>query len=363
MFLLYDIECGLKMLLRNKAWVFFTFAFPLLFFLIFGYLLGAPSSATTLYYVDHDNSATSQAFLKALNATGAVELKDGSGMDLAQSLKDGKISVYLDIPQGFESSVMAARQSNASAGNMQVYYDRSKTTSLATVSVIGQVMSSFNMQMEGAKAVMSATTHDVATASISYLEFLLPGIIGLSIMSSSLMSTVGLSASNRSKGVFRKLATTPISSIEWNAAKILYQVIVMVVIVALCLLVGWLVFGIRPDINISTLVFVILGSIAFAGMGMIIASFVKDEEMAGNAASIASFPMMFLSGSLFPVDQMPWFLQIFAKISPLTYLNDGLRAAMVTGNGSVILSSMAIIGVLAVVLFGLGVVTLKWKDD
>ena len=120
-------------------------------------------------------------------------------------------------------------------------------------------MNGFNMQIEGAKEVMTATTHDVATASISYLEFLLPGIIGLSIMSSALMSTVGLSASNRSKGVFRKLATTPISSIEWNAAKILYQVIVMVVIVALCLLVGWLVFGIRPEINISTLAFVMPG--------------------------------------------------------------------------------------------------------
>lgn len=363
MFLLYDIQCCLKMLFRNKAWVFFTFAFPLLFFLIFGYLLGAPSSATTLYYIDHDGSATSKAFLAALNATGAVDLKDGSSKDLAQSLKDGKIAIYLDIPQGFESSVMAARQSNASAGNLQVFYDRSKTTSLATVSVIGQVMNGFNMQMEGAKELMTATTHDVATASISYLEFLLPGIIGLSIMSASLMSTVGLSASNRSKGVFRKLATTPISSIEWNASKILYQVIVMVIIVALCLLVGWLAFGIRPEINISTLAFVILGSIAFAGLGMIIASFVKDEEMAGNAASIVSFPMMFLSGSLFPVDQMPWFLQIVAKVSPLTYLNDGLRASMITGNSSAILTSMIIVLALAVVFFGLGVVTLKWKDD
>jgi ABC-2 type transport system permease protein len=102
---------------------------------------------------------------------------------------------------------------------------------------------------------------------------------------------------------------------------------------------------------------------AFAGPGMIIASFVKDEEMAGNAASIISFPMMFLSSSLFLVDQMPWFLQIVAKISPLTYPNDGLRAAMVTGNGSVILTCMAIIGVLAFMFFGLGVVTLKWKDD
>ncbi len=363
MFLINDVFCSLKVLFRNKAWLFFTFAFPLLFFLIFGYLLGAPAGATTLYFVDHDGSATSKAFIAALNATGAVDLKDGSGIDLAQQLKDGKIAIYVDIPQGFENSVMAARQGNASAGNVQIYYDRSKPTSLATVSVIGQVMNGFNMKLEGAKEVMTSTVHDEATASVSYLDFLLPGIIGLSIMSASLMSTVGLSASNKSKGVFRKLATTPISSFEWNAAKILYQVIVMVIMVALCMLVGWLVFGIRPDINISTVVFVILGSIAFAGMGMIVASFVKDEEMAGNAASIISFPMMFLSGSLFPVDQMPWFLQIVAKVSPLTYLNDGLRAAMITGNSQLIFSSMAIVLALAVVFFGIGVVTLKWKDD
>jgi len=363
MFMPYDVLCSLKMLFRNKAWIFFTFAFPLVFFLIFGYLLGAPAGATTLYFVDHDNTATSTAFINALNATGAVNLINGSNMDLAQSLKDGNIAIYLDIPQGFENSVMAAKQGNTSAENLQIYYDRSKTTSLATVSVIEQVMNGFNLKLEGAKDVMNATTHDEATASISYLEFLLPGIIGMSIMSASLMSTVGLSASNRAKGVFRKLATTPISAVEWNAAKILYQTIVMIIMVALCLLVGLLVFGLHPTINISAIVFVIAGSIVFAGLGMIIASFVKDEEMAGNAASIISFPMMFLSGSLFPVDQMPWFLQIIAKISPLTYLNDGLRAAMITGNSSMILTSMAIVLVLAAVLFGIGVVTLKWKDD
>ncbi|HMK46997.1 MAG TPA: ABC transporter permease, partial [Methanocella sp.] len=227
----------------------------------------------------------------------------------------------------------------------------------------GQVLNDFNLRLQGAKPVMTATPHDVATASISYLQFLLPGIIGLSIMSSSLMSTVGLSAGNRSKGIFRKLATTPISSLEWNAAKILYQVIIMVIIVALCLLVGWLVFGIHPEFNLWTPAFVIAGAVAFAGLGMIIASFVKDEEMAGNAASIVSFPMMFLSGSLFPVDQMPWFLQIVAKILPLTYLNDGLRASMITNNGSVMLTSIAIVAGLAIVFFGVGILTLKWKED
>jgi ABC-2 type transport system permease protein len=363
MFLPNDVLCGLKMLFRNKGWIFFTFAFPILFFLVFGYLLGAPAGAATLYYVDHDNSSTSQAFISALNDTGAVNLKDGASMDLAQTLKDGKISVYVEIPQGFGNSVMAAREGNSSPGDLQIYYDKSQTTSLATVSVIEQVMNGFNMQIEGAKPVMNATAQDEATANISYLDFLLPGIIGMAIMSTSLYGTVGLSASNRAKGIFRKLATTPISAIEWNASKIIYQTIVMVITVALCLLVGWLAFGIHPAINLATVIFVIVGSMAFAGLGMLIASFVKDEEMAMNAANMVGFPLMFLSGSLFPVSQMPWFLQIIADISPLTYLNNGLRAAMITGDNQVILTSMVIVCVLAAILFGLGVVTQKWKDD
>jgi ABC-2 type transport system permease protein len=72
---------------------------------------------------------------------------------------------------------------------------------------------------------------------------------------------------------------------------------------------------------------------------------------------------MFLSGSIFPVNQLPWFLQPVPVLSPLTYLNDGLRAAMVTGNNEVAMTNLLIVSAIALVLFAIGVVTLKWKED
>jgi len=101
----------------------------------------------------------------------------------------------------------------------------------------------------------------------------------------------------------------------------------------------------------------------FSGLGNIIASFVKDEDTATNAASALTFPLMFVSGSFFSVGQMPWFLQSLAEVSPLTYLNNGLRAAMITGNTSDVLNNFAIVGVLGVILFVVGVAVLKWKED
>jgi ABC-2 type transport system permease protein len=96
---------------------------------------------------------------------------------------------------------------------------------------------------------------------------------------------------------------------------------------------------------------------------MIIASFIKDEETAANAASALTFPLMFVSGSFFPVEQMPWFLKYLADVSPLTYLNNGLRSSMITGNYGDALLNLAIVGALGILLFAVGVAVMKWKED
>ncbi len=132
---------------------------------------------------------------------------------------------------------------------------------------------------------------------------------------------------------------------------------------AVSLATAWLIFGISLNINIMMILMVIAGGLVFSGLGNIIASFVKDEDTATNAASAMTFPLMFVSGSFFSVGAMPWFLQYLADISPLTYLNNGLRAAMVTGNSSDVLTNLAIVGVLGVILFVIGAATLKWKED
>jgi ABC-2 type transport system permease protein len=110
-------------------------------------------------------------------------------------------------------------------------------------------------------------------------------------------------------------------------------------------------------------VMIIAGGAVFSGLGMIIASFIKDEETAANAASALTFPLMFVSGSFFPVEQMPWFLQYLAAVSPLTYLNDGLRSSMITGNNEVAMFSLLVVGAVGILLFAVGIVTMKWKED
>ena len=103
-------------------------------------------------------------------------------------------------------------------------------------------------------------------------------------------------------------------------------------------------------------------SFAFVGLGMMLTRVAKDAESAAAAANAFMFPMMFLSGTFFPVDMMPGFLQKLARILPLYYVNEGLRASMVSVDNMAAVRCAAIIGAFACLVFVLGVMTTKWED-
>lgn len=150
----------------------------------------------------------SDAFVQELNSTGALELKDGSGMDLEQMLKDGKISAYLEIPGGSGQSVTAARTDNSSGAGLSLYYDKSKSTSMAVVSVVQQVANNFNIKMSNSKDVTTVNSQDTATSGMNYFDFLLPGILAITVMCVAQMS-VGTITRLRSSGVFRSFQQPP----------------------------------------------------------------------------------------------------------------------------------------------------------
>ena len=96
---------------------------------------------------------------------------------------------------------------------------------------------------------------------------------------------------------------------------------------------------------------------------MIISQFVRDEEVAATAAGAITFPMMFLAGSFFPLESMPSYLQSFAQVLPLTYVNNGLRDAMVYGNAAgamdnflIVLAMLAVVTVITIAISG-------WKRE
>lgn len=204
---------------------------------------------------------------------------------------------------------------------------------------------------------------DVNADSASGMEFLLPGILGMCIMFSSINWSMGTIARYRSTGVSRKIATTPMSGIEWNASKIFTGVLIVVISVALSLVAAIIIFGVRPDINLFSILMILAGAAAFMGIGMATAYIVEDTKTTNSIAFTITLPLMLISGSLFPVERLPWYLQFLSALSPLTSINNGLRSSMFSGNMEYAAGNLIISLISGLVLFCVGVAIIMSKEE
>jgi ABC-2 type transport system permease protein len=126
---------------------------------------------------------------------------------------------------------------------------------------------------------------------------------------------------------------------------------------------GATLFGMKMTINTILLFMVAMASLMLTGLGMIIARFVRDPDGADAAANVITFPMMFLSGTFFPLSQMPLFLQSIAQVLPLTYVNEGLRASMIFGQSQTAIFNTAIITVLGLACIAIDSWITKWEEN
>ncbi len=196
-----------------------------------------------------------------------------------------------------------------------------------------------------------------------FIEFFVPGIIAMAIMTSCLSNALNMNAELRQKGILRKLATTPITRADWLASSIVYQLILSVISTAAILLVSFFVFDVRLHIGIWLPLILVVEVIAFVGIGMLLTPFAKEAESASAVANAFLFPMMFLSGTFFPVEMMPAFLQAFAKLLPLYYVNEALRAAMIFVDDAATLRLFGVTAAFAAVVFVAGTFRTRWDES
>lgn len=200
-------------------------------------------------------------------------------------------------------------------------------------------------------------------AGMNYFEFLFPGILAIFITMTGAQMAAGTIVHYRRSGVFRKLATTPISNMEWIAARIIMWTVLVLLSLFVAIFAAWLIISIHPNINLISLLLMVAGTALFAGFGILVANFVKDEGAAITVTMGTAFLLTLVSGTFIPVETIPWFLQYLTKMSPLTYLSEGLRSSMITGNTGEAVTDLAIVSVLGITLFGIGVATFNWKED
>jgi ABC-2 type transport system permease protein len=351
---------------REKTTMFFTLAFPIILILVFGTIFMSQDNVNFhLCVQDLDQSKSSARVIETLGHKGKFKLTMvDPAVNATRYVRDNKANLVLVIPKGLEMSLMRRMvfKDFKSSVTVTYIYDPSSSSVPTKMEILNGVIAGANQEMSGMPAFIRSVQKSILTRKYRFIEFFIPGIIAMAVMTLSLFGTVNLNTELRQKGIIRKLSTTPISRTEWILSDILYQFILAVISTLAMLLVSYAVFNVSLHINAWLPVFILLDVFAFVGIGMILTRFVKEAQSAAAAANAISFPMMFLSGSFFPIELMPGFLQTFARTLPLYYVNEGLRASMVFEDNMAALRSSAIIGVFAAVVFILGIIAAKWEE-
>ena len=370
-----NLIVSLKTFSREKSIMFFTLAFPIILVLVFGAIfLHQDRASFDLHVQDLDQTSSSAQLVKNLDVGGTFTIVPvDPAADAARYARDRKAILVLVIPRGYERAFArrlglvggipnpAFRDPNASV-TLTYIHNPGATSSAVRIPILFSGLAVVNQAMSGQTPFIKTAETPLLTPRYRFIEFFVPGIIAMSVMTSSLSGAVNMNAELRQKGVIRKLSTTPITRTDWILSNVLYQLVLAVICTAAILAVSYAVYGVRLRINAWLPAFLVLEVFAFGGLGMILTRFAHEAESATAAANFIMFPMMFLSGSFFPLELMPGFLQTIARILPLYYVNEGLRAAMVLADYGAALRDAATIGTFAAVAFVLGVKATRWEE-
>jgi ABC-2 type transport system permease protein len=355
-----DLSVFRREYLRNRIGLFFALIFPIILIVLFGAIFSTGNSGPiNVYYQNHDNGQVSSAFLSALNQTKAIQVVQvNTSVNFTQYLLSNSYSEGMIIPQNFTSSYVSGRNITVT-----VYTNPSDSSSGIVLSVVDGVINNFNLGRAHATPVIQLSSESIKPKSYNYIDFLIPGLIGFSILTSPMFSMVNISAEYKKNKIFRQLSLTPLTKGEWLASKIIWYVILSVVSFLLMTLFGVGLFGAHVTFSAWIIPFLIIGPIFFVALGMLVGTVTKSQESAGVIGNIITFPMMFLSGTFFPVATMPTYLQNIAHVLPLFYVIDGLNDVMIYDNYTKALTDVVILVVIALVIFIAAVRAFKWRED
>jgi ABC-2 type transport system permease protein len=350
---------NIKSFVRDRAALFWTLAFPLIFVFLFGSIFSGGDSSRTIGFADVDGTPASAQLHDAFAAAPNVELVTGTEEELLERMRDGDISAVIVAPDGYAESIA----DQGAPAMVTVYTDPTQSAADgATRQLVGFVLGQVNQVVTGQQAAVAPAFETVQTNDLTFISYLVPSILGMSLMQLGVFSAIPLVA-DREKLILKRLQATPLKRWQLVGSNVVMRLLIAIVQTAIIVGVGSLVFDVQ--VAGSWLViggFVLLGSLTFIALGYVIASFASSEESANGMTSVVQFPLMFLSGTFFPIDAMPDALRTVARAMPLTYLGDALRQVMVDGTPfSPLWVCFAVLVGWLVVCFGISARFFRWQ--
>jgi ABC-2 type transport system permease protein len=389
--IMWMFKKDLLVLWRHKPRLISLLLFPIIMITLFGYGMGGTLDNIPVVIVEQSHGQLTDATLNAMKGMSLYDIKDIiTDPDKAkQMVQNGQVKAAIILPANYDNITDPKPKS--------VVIDVDSSDQMATSAVLPATQALFN-QINNQLAVeklqaMNLTTSEAVTTStiqaqqnlvqvtqprpinfqnimdsinyninklygdIKYIDFLVPAIIGMTVLFGCMFGMGESLAGERERGELARLFMTPTSVATVVGGKIISKLTIEIVRAIILIVAAIVLFGIIINGSMAvTLLVLALGALCFVGFGIMISARVSTQEDYMQMVMPITMPMMFVSGVFYPIETMPWVFQKLAYLLPLTYVNDALRAVMLkgVGIGAIWIDIVVLLGFTAL-FFALGV--------
>lgn len=348
-------KASFRSIMRSPSAVVFTLAFPLIFIFVFGFLSGGGMKVDIAVA---PNSDLQNPIIMALEKINIINLtKNDSQQNIDKKLEKGDYDALISVernPNGQPAFITNVKYTSVSMDKGNILK-----------SILNELSYKLNTQnLKPTVTEIRATT--VKGRLHRYIDFLLPGQLGFSLLSTGVFGTAFIFFSLRQNLVIKRFFATPVKRasivIGEGIARIGFALIgaVFIILIGHYCFQFTLIHGALTVINM--LVLATLGVIVFMGFGFVVSGLAKNESTIPPISNIITLPQFLLSGTFFSIDAFPKWLQPISRALPLTYLNDAMRQVAFEGASLWdVKHQMLIMVIWGIGIYAVAVKTFKWE--
>ncbi|MFH2104907.1 MAG: ABC transporter permease [Parcubacteria group bacterium] len=373
---------AIKMFFRDKQAIFFSLFLPVMIMVIFGFMDFDKMSAVKLSIADEAGNEASGKFVESIEKADVFEISTGSVADEKKLLEAGDRDLLLILPESFgvtkklDTSGLPANYQKIAAEmgteipatsgplNIELFYNEGEQEKVAIgTSILKEIFHQYEQGITNSQSLFFLESKPVTSRNLTFVDFLIPGIVAMSIMQMGVIGVAASIVSWREKGILRRLLATPVKPFTIIFSQVLTRLIISVLQTTIIVTLGVVFFDLQLiGSPLLVLLLAFLGGIIFLSVGFTISGFGKTHNTVMALSNIIMMPMMFLSGVFFSRDVLPDWLKTITEYLPLTYLADAIRAVMIDGSGLLDVGG-EIIGLLVwmVIAFALATKFFKWE--
>jgi len=340
-------KCRLREFIREPSAAFFVFSMPILWMIILGLAFSSKhkeeiSIGLIIPSVLKDSKST-QKLLKNLTREDHFKIIEASQTELRRKLRQNQISFILEVNEDF---------------NLSYIYDATNPKSLLhKYEVDNLIQAEF-----GRRDSLATKDHPYTPSGSRYIDFLVPGLLALSLLTTSLFGTGMIIVVSRREKLLQRFLVTPMKPIEYFLSHITSRLIIVFFEVLAILLAAYFFFGFFVEGSLFSYFLVsFLGALCFTSLAILCSSRGKNSSAYSGFSNLIMILLMLLSGIWFSRGNFPIWLQNLSVFSPLSALVDALRKIALEGESLFQLTpEVSILLVYSLIFIGLSRKTFRW---